>query len=611
MTGRDLLEDLSFIEARFVDEAETAWMLSQKAQKGPERRFSAKKGLLIAVAAAMMLALVGCAVAYVMHMKDFRVGYQETNKPVYSEYNTRLEGYAPVKEQVLTLSGLEGSPGFRAAKEWYEFKKGYDPERQMQYKLLEQGTVPQFPAEYDAYDIYTQEMKDALDEILKTYSLKPAGERLEFRTVRNLYDALGVATFLETEGEVTVAGDGGGCYANGNFWLNLRITVPTDKESQILSTTGVLRWNRKDCFSEDMVTIEETDDWEEWNCTMASGRTALILRSHTDARGWILCDRGEGILAQQVIVRRDTGEDGPKGSWWKSEFMSNRQLETIAEVIDESVEPRLVSREDADHQPRPSYEATQNGYTLKLKKIHTDGYAIRVTIGITAPEGTVISRNTREGQETMPYQIRPANFLDELTPASGASIQWGGTWSPQEDGDGQDNTQDMVLFACASIADGPAPFAPGCEWNLRIENLVTNYLTENNDYMQQTLAEGEWLFPITIREDDGDFREVELLTEPITVKAAVRDGGDGTDGLEDREITSFRLRTYTADISCEDENISIGNIAWVNGRVASILMKDGQVFSLDNGRPEPIDLDQVDYVLLTDGTKIPMPEQGE
>lgn len=609
MTGRDLLVDLSYIEARFVDEAETVTAPKQKARTGSECRFSVKKGLLIAAVIVVMLTLVGCTVAYVMQMKDFRVGQQEATKPVYGENGWSIEGYAPVTEQVLTLGGLEGSPNFLAAREWYGFLKGYDPDNQLLVKLGEEGEIPEFPAEYDAYNIYTQEMKDKLDEIVKTYGLKLAGEELTFPMEKGLYDALGLETLLKTEDGITVAGNGGSCYENGNFRLNLSLTVPADEESRMETTSGTLQWSRKDCFSESLVTIEETDDWEEWNYTCDSGRTVLVLRSHTDSRGWIIWDRGDGILSLQVSVRRDTGYSDEEKQWWKYQFMSNRQLELLAQAIDSSVEPKLVSRENGETQDTSA--ATQNGYTLRLKSIETDGWDAYITLAITAPEGTVISRGTHPGEEDLP--IEPHND-DFLVSGTGETIYFATHWTPQEDGDGKDNTNDIVLLASGATEEGEAPFALGSTWSLKMENLTTYYFDPDtfNDYTE-TLAEGLWEFPITIGEANGDFREVALTEKPVKLQGRVGMNPDGSYRYEDVAITSVRLHHFGATLTQEryasfqdsffavmrDRSKVKLSSAWGGGNTQYLRAKT------------PLELDQVASVLLPDGTTLSLPEHSK
>ena len=44
----------------------------------------------------------------------------------------------------------------------------------------------EFPAEYDAYNLYSQEMKDKVDEIAGKYNLKLAGASVENRSEKAL-----------------------------------------------------------------------------------------------------------------------------------------------------------------------------------------------------------------------------------------------------------------------------------------------------------------------------------------------------------------------------------------------------------------------------------------
>lgn len=109
---------------------------------------------------------------------------------------------------------------------------------------------------------------------------------------------------------------------------------------------------------------------------MASGRTALLLRSPSAWQGWIICDRGDGMLSLRIDARRDIYDNDGVGDYMRCDYMSNQQMEAIAEAVDENAEPRPVSRADVENQPKPSHAATQDGYTVELKDIDTDGWNI-------------------------------------------------------------------------------------------------------------------------------------------------------------------------------------------------------------------------------------------
>lgn len=274
MTGKDLLMGLNFINGKLVEEAENCDFSELETRRHPMRSSQTlKKGLLIAAAIAVTLLLVGCAVVYALKVQDMKIGDIMETRPVLATDGISIIGYEDVSCQVLTLAGMKGTPGYQAALEWYAFKQEYDPDRAIQRSVW--GNYPEFPEEYASYRLYSQEMKDKLDEILETYDLKPAGASLDFRTLKNMCAALGVERIQTADNDVSIKVNSGVCRENGNFCLCMDIGLPEDGENQINATTGSLLWSRKDCFSEDLITIADTGDWQEWNYKTASGSNVL------------------------------------------------------------------------------------------------------------------------------------------------------------------------------------------------------------------------------------------------------------------------------------------------------------------------------------------------
>ena len=72
------------------------------------------------------------------------------------------------------------------------------------------------------------------------------------------------------------------------------------------------------------------------------------------------------------------------------QHMTDRQIELVADAIDFAIQPKIPTQADVDAQAEIPQEATQNGYTLRLKSVETDGYVARILLGVTAPEGTVL-----------------------------------------------------------------------------------------------------------------------------------------------------------------------------------------------------------------------------
>lgn len=609
MNSRDLIQSMNYVGEDLINEAEYGKFEVRRTQAETKayghRRFH--KPLLIAALIGLMVFLMGCAV-YVLKMQDLRLGQEEIT---YDAFDDSMEylGKETYTQEVFTLTGLEGTAQYQASKEWYDFKQSYDPD----YKILEsvKGNYPEFPAEYDAYGLYSLGMKNKVDEILKAYDLKPVGARLEFRTLRNMLAALGIEKFQTAENQVTINVAAGGCYENGNFALALDFTFPASAENELDSTWGMLRWNRSDCFSDDLFAIRQTGDWKEWNYTTASGDDVLIIRSPSDWRGWILCKRADGIMSLQVEAKAELWNNVDGKTWADELFLTDKQMELLADAIDFGIQPRVATQEDVKNQPAAPDAATQDGYTVKVKSVETDGWIARIVLSITAPEGTVISRNPVPGFENERYNIRTTN-LDNFNPTSGRDTSGSGGWNAEEDGDGLDNTQDIVMEARYTMEDGSAPFASGKTWIIHFEDLVGSYWdSQNSKRVEEHLATGEWTFEITFDDSNGDYREIELLTEPVTVGVSTGWKADGTDVVEDVTITSVKLRKYSLTITHDGPEGT--DFSYINRQRMYAVMKDGsEIEILGTGRIYQaygeIDFEQLDYIQLADGTKLTVPE---
>ena len=583
-----------------------------EAKKKTINHHPGKRMWLIAAIITVMVFMMGCAIVYALKMENLWIADSNGDKLIIGDDGITIIGTESVEQQVLTLAGLKGTPAYKAAMEWYEFKQEYDPDHSIYAELVNNDKIPEFPDAYDGYNLYSQEMKDVLDGILKKNGLNLQGARLDFRTIKNMCEALGIVRIQTTENNVIVNVDTGGCYESGNFHLLLKFDLPDAPENEIDNTTGTLMWNRKDCFSEDMITIEETGDWKEWNYTTASGYQTVIIRSESDTRGWVICDRGEAILALQIEAIKELWNNVDDKTWADKLYLTDAQMELIADAIDFGINPRIATQEDVDNQPQASNSATQDGYTVELKSVVTDGAVAHITLRITAPEGTIISRTTREGHEDEPYHIDTAN-LGRLTPMVGKVGSGSAGMNPKEDGDGLDNTQDFVIEAEMSMMDGSKPFAIGSTWTIRLEDLIhTYYDTERYTVEEELLAEGEWVFQFTIDESHGDQGEIEFVDEPIVTKAVVGFKADGTDVYNDVTITSFSLHSMSATVLCEGR--SAPDLTNNFDRVIYVVMKDGSQIQLYSSggavgvqhlTPEKtIDLELVDHILLADGTKL-------
>lgn len=604
MKEKRMFQALGSVSDKFIEEM---YEPNEAQQKRASRHPAGRMWLIAAIVAAMVL-LMGCAV-YVLKMQDMNVGKEEVTYDAFDYDTMEYLGQKTYTQEVFSLAGLEGTPAYLASKEWYEFKQNYDPD----YKILDtvKGNYPVFSAEYDAYGLYSQEMKEQLDLILQKHRLKPMGARLEFRTLRNMLAALGIGKIQTVENQVTINVASGGCYENGNFSLSLDFKFPEADENELGATWGMLRWNRADCFSDDLFAIEQTGDWKEWNYTTNSGDDVLIIRSPSDWRGWIICKRGDGIMSLQVEARQDAWNNVDGKTWADERFLTDKQMEQLADAIDFAIQPRVATQEDVKNQPAPPDEATQDGYTVKLKSVETDGWIARIVMSVTAPAGKIINRNPNPGMEEVYYNIGTTN-LDSFEPKTGRDSSGSGGWNAEEDGDGLDNTQNLVLEARYTMDDGSAPFAPGKTWIIRFEDLVGSYWDSKNvKAVEEHLATGEWTFEVTFDESNGDYGEIELLTEPIEVGVSTGWKPDGTDVVESVTVSSIKLRKYSLTITHDGPNYT--DFSFINGQRMYAVMKDGsEIEILGTGRIYQaygeIDLEQLDHIKLADGTKIFAPK---
>ena len=159
--------------------------------------------------------------------------------------------------------------GYLAAEEWHNYLEEYNSKPENEDDIA--GTRPKFPAEYDMYNLRSQEMKDALDKILHKYDLKPAGAEMPFRTPAQLLRALDMENVLRAGSGAEMQVLNANYYENGNLDFEFDITIPGEGELLPEETWGGLYYRRKDCLIPDVAKLRDKDSWREWNYTTAAG----------------------------------------------------------------------------------------------------------------------------------------------------------------------------------------------------------------------------------------------------------------------------------------------------------------------------------------------------
>ena len=230
-----------------------------------------------------------------------------------------------------------------------------------------------------------------------------------------------------------------------------------------------------------------------------------------------------------------------------------------------------------------------NGYSVTLKSAQTDGYSVNILLSITAPEGVNLETAYSGGLDLHLISPRISGY--------------NGSESSIDDEDGLDNTKDILIRRSYTTDDGSVPISKDTVLNVYFEDLYNQYYEDGREH-SELISEGVWCFDVTF--EDSDFREIELLSQPITAKACVGWDMEGKDVIEEFEITSIKLRSMS--IQCTSENMN-SDFFSINGVSSYAVMKDGSKVEIMNKEfVQPIDLDQVDHILLADGTKIPVPQ---
>lgn len=617
MNGKNLLIGLSNINRKYIEESEMEPAV-RKTETGI--RFVLRKHILIAAIIALMVFFMGCAVVYMLSMQQINIGQQQANQDVF-EYDPESGqaiaylGQETVTEEVLTLAGIKGSQNYRAAQEWFAFKQEYDPDHSILYALQNDGLVPEFPAEYQSYHLYSQEMKDKLDEILVKYDLKLIGRTIPFKTEELVCKALGLDNIVAPGKEAIMELDYAEYQECGNLNMDFKITVPGDENSGEQETRCHIYYMHKDAFTEDVITLQEIESWKEWTYTTASGADVLIFRSPFDWRGYIFCDMPNYTvtLRYEFIDESYTG-DADGNIIVAKEVMTDQEIERLADAIDFSIEPKLVDGWETLTNPAADSSKMINGYSIELKSFQSDGATAIITLGISAPEDVNLLEH-----DGYPVSLKHGNRWGFFEPVTEGSGNVSGGYMVEEDGDGKANTQNVILRYSASseqIKSGEAPFASGHVWNIYWQDIYASYLNEKtNEPEEYLLAKGTWSLDVVF--EGIAVEELELLTAPVASRAACGWDMKGNEVYQDTMITSFILRPMSASIICDLEHAAPDFLTVGDGCVY-VVMKDGSRITLygDNAssgiqtlRPEStIDLDQVACVRLPDGTELPVPQ---
>ena len=592
MNGKDLFLGLKYVGEDLIDEAENQPFPSRVA--GAEEPRKTRRPLLIAALIALMLLLVGCGVVYVLKMQDLKLGEAQVTQDRWDNQQHTMVSQT-VSQQTLTLSGLKGTPNYQAAQEWYEFEQTYDPDHQIYFEAKD--NPEEFPVQYAFYNPYTQDMVNKIEEICGKYDLQLVGAPVKAQSAKALLEYLDIDSILLPDAPAEAAYDYASYYEGGYFHTDVTFRMTDGADAWPYKTMLSFLYSPKDCFNNDLFDLTG-DDWHERNYTTKSGHDVLILRSPTVWASWVFCDLEEATVALRVetIFQVYTDENGYQEVIETP--MTDEQLNQILDTINFDLKPNPGDPNILEGQkPSTDLVQTQNGYSIEVKQAFTDGQRVAITLGLTAPEDVNLEQ----------YLNEPGLFFSRqnFEPITGDIYSGSGALDRRADNDGKANTVEFFGVIERNVGDGMA-YPQGVTCNLYLENLYAGPWGDPFD--APLFVEGVWNFNITM--EDGDWREIEFVREPITTKVSTGWDASGNDVFEDVTLTSLKLRGFGGSFTSTWEGGGLDLADYRGGKFPTVVLKDGTQIRLngslgiydheDQGKLIP--LDDVDHLVLMDGT---------
>lgn len=341
------------------------------------------KPIVIAAIITLMVLLMGCAVV-ALTLQDMKIGENVYPGESYLDDSGDIAAYPEIVKDVFSLQGVTDSPGMQAAKEWYEFCESYD---------IDTAVADDFntPDAYDAYSAYDQTMMDKVDEIAGKYGLKLAGKSFLVQEYENkiFFQSLGLTGLHSDSVPAEVSYGSGYFYACGNFEMSFILTLKGENSwpHEVLAS---MRYTDKEYMDTVIITADSAAQPEQWNYTNAGGSDVLIVM--WDEVAWIACDRDDAFLFVYF------GTAGVKDSG-ETEYMTNRDIELIADTLDFTVKPR-----------KPDVEATQRLLDESAARKQAEQEAYEATRPDDTYSGFILNRlEVLEHPENLYYYLLDVN----------------------------------------------------------------------------------------------------------------------------------------------------------------------------------------------------------
>lgn len=302
-----------------------------------ERKMRKKmKPMVIAAIIVVMLTLMGCAIL-ALSLQEMKIGEFTYHEEILDSEGNRVEGDEIVRD-VISLHGFYGSPTYLAHQEWYQFNEEYSSN----HVITEEENFYVPPEDYEAYSVYNQELIDKVDEIAEKYGLKLLGAFAPFQESERkvFYEATGIESLLTAESSAVVEEESGYFYEGGNFKVAFHMTMNDGNGQWPYRMLNSMYFSKMDYFDTVHFVISDTEDWKQWNYITSGGTEVLIAHANSGYGARIFCIREDAIMTIGIdgYYQSDDGE---------TTFMTDRQLEQVADQFDYSIKVEAVDMEYA------------------------------------------------------------------------------------------------------------------------------------------------------------------------------------------------------------------------------------------------------------------------
>ncbi|OPZ90775.1 MAG: hypothetical protein BWY74_02202 [Firmicutes bacterium ADurb.Bin419] len=221
------------------------------------------------------------------------------------------------KVDLIALQGYPDSNEYKANAEWNLFCNGYDTDQ----SLLNQvgNGSNEFTERYPMYLVYTKEMADKLEEIIKKYKLSLHTSITIVANVEELKKQANVGDFVGNSNTVL----GGYVYNDGTFQFDGEAVLKDNKRINYQFGNYV-----KGTFSATYLNIGNSNNYSEWSYKTSSGvQVSLALG---ESKALVIADLERSYTVINVLS--GTGE----GGFPFSETISAEALQEFADSFDYS-----------------------------------------------------------------------------------------------------------------------------------------------------------------------------------------------------------------------------------------------------------------------------------